>query len=208
MLYYKSPLSWPESIPVTSLMQQRSDNGFSPNMSLTEAINFLKEEIESANIGQAVLYCDVEQPAVERLRKKVGSRTGVCLHINYRERGYILTCDRWQRLEHNIYAIHLALRQWCNMVRWGIGSLSTLMTGFEVERSPESYAAEHGADNIVECLEEFGLGRKATLEDATAIYHRRAKILANDNEQLVKLNLAMDIIRNYFATKTSQEGDL
>ena len=205
MLYYKSPLSWPDSIPVTPRMQQRNDNGFSADMTLTDTLNFLKSEIEAAGIVHAVLYLDVEQPQVERLRKKVGSRTGACLHIKYRDKGYVITCDRWQRMEHNIYAMHLVLRQWCNMERWGIGSLSALMAGFEINYSDDDIADESVAfENIVECLKSFGLGATATLEDATAIYHRRAKALSHDNEKLVQLNLQMDEIRSYFLDKEAK----
>ncbi len=204
MLHFKSPLSWPESIPVTPLMQQRSDNGFSANITLTESINFLKDELESAGIGHGVLYLDIEQPHVERLRKKIGSRTGACLHIKYRERGYIITCDRWQRVEHNIYAMHLVLRQWCNMERWGIGNLSVLMAGFEIDYEDDVSVMKMVSENVIECLKEFGLGSTASLEDATAIYHRRAKSLAHDNEQLVQLNLKMDEIRSYFLRKESE----
>ena len=205
MLYYKSPLSWPDSIPVTPRMQQRSDNGFSTDMSLTDTLNFLKSEIEAAGIGHAVLYLDVEQPQVERLRKKVGSRTGACLHLKHRDKGYVITCDRWQRMEHNIYAMHLVLRQWCNMERWGIGSLSALMAGFEINYTDDDIADESVAfENIVECLKSFGLGGTATLEDATAIYHRRAKALAHDNEKLVQLNLQMDEIRSYFLDREAK----
>jgi hypothetical protein len=201
MLYFKSPLSWPESIPVTAKMQQRSDNGFSADMSLTDSINFLKDEIEAAGINHAVLYLDVEQPQVERLRKKVGSRTGACLHIKYRDKGYIITCDRWQKMEHNIYAMHLAVRQWLNMQRWGIGWLSMLMAGFEIEAGYDINDTPSSAEDIAECLKAFGLGSTATLDDATAIYHRRAKAYANDSEKLVKLNLQMDELRIYFQNK-------
>ncbi len=202
MLHFKSPLSWPEAIPATPLMKQRSDNGFSANITLTDAVTFLKEEIDLAGIAHAVLYLDMDQPQVERLRKKVGSRTGACLHLKHRDRGYIITCDRWQRMEHNIYAMHLALRQWCNMERWGIGTLSSLMAGFEIDyKDDAAFSAEMVSENIVECLKTFGLGMNATLEDATAIYHRRAKSLAHDSEQLAQLNIAMDEIRSYFLGK-------
>ncbi len=204
MLHFKSPLSWPESIPVTPLMQQRNDNGFSANITLTEAINFLKDELESAGIGHGVLYLDIEQPHVERLRKKIGSRTGACLHIKYHERGYVITCDRWQRVEHNIYAMHLVLRQWCNMERWGIGNLSALMAGFEIDYADDVSTVNMVSENVIECLKEFGLGSTASLEDATAIYHRRAKSLGHDNDQLVQLNLRMDEIRSYFLKKKSE----
>ncbi len=201
MLHYRAPLSWPESIPVTPLMKQRSDNGFSQNITLTDATNFLKEEIDLAGIAQATLYLDVEQPNIERLRKKIGSRTGASLHIRYRDRSYIITCDRWQRTEHNVYAMHLVLRQWCNMEKWGIGTLSSLMAGFEINYENDILNDYETIENIEECLKGFGLGANATLEDATAIYHRRAKAFAHDNEQLVQLNIAMDQIRNYFSRK-------
>ena len=205
MLHFRSPLRWPDSIAVTPFAKQSNDNGFSPNMSLTDAINFLKEEIEALGIGQATLYTDFEQPHVERLRKKVGGRTGACLYIGYRDHNYIITCDRWQRLEHNIYAMHLVLRQWSNMPRWGIGNLSTLMAGFEVEYTPDSIDIFASGDgDIVECLKIFGLSSSATLDDATAIYHRRAKAIAHDNDALVQLNLQMDEIRSYFMNKETE----
>jgi len=182
-------------------MKQRSDNGFSPSITLTDATNFLKEEIDSAGIAQATLYLDVEQPNIDRLRKKIGSRTGACLHIRYRDHSYIITCDRWQRTEHNVYAMHLVLRQWCNMEKWGIGSLPALMAGFEINYENDIFSADESVENIEECLKSFGLGANATLEDATAIYHRRAKSLSHDNEQLVQLNIAMDQIRDYFSRK-------
>ncbi len=203
MLSFRSPLRWPDSIVVTPFAKQSNDSGFSPNMSLTDAINFLKEEIEALNIGQATLYTDFEQPHVERLRKKVGGRTGACLYIGYRDHNYVITCDKWQRLEHNIYAMHLVLRQWSNMPRWGIGNLSTLMAGFEVEYIRDSNDT-FSSEDIVECLKTFGLGSSATIEDATAIYHRRAKSLAHDNDGLVQLNIQMDEIRSYFASKETE----
>lgn len=198
MLNFRSPLSWPSSIVATPFMRQRSDSGFSPNLTLTEAINFLKEEIENLTIGSAVLYTDIEQLHVERIRKKIGNRTGACLHIKHSGKEYIITCDRWQSLEHNIYSLHLVLRQWGNITKWGIGNLDMLMAGFEAGRS---YSEHSNSGDIAECLKIFGLGSTATIDDAIAIYHRRAKMVADDSDRLVKLNLHMDEIRNYFASK-------
>lgn len=198
MLRYKAPLSWPQSIPVTPRAQQRSDHGFSPSLTLIEALNFLDEEVKGAGFGDTVLYIDIEQPMVERLSKRLGNRTGACLHIKYQGQGYIFTCDRWQKLEHNIYALHLAFRQWRNMERWGVGSFSTLMAGFEADRTPDAVGT---SENTLESLQAFGLGDTATLDDAVAIYHRRAKSMMHDSDQLSKLNITMDEIRDYFASK-------
>ncbi len=111
----------------------------------------------------------------------------------------MLTCDRWQKLEHNIYALHLCFRQWRNMDQWGIATLPTLMAGFEVDRTPDKIGA---SEDAMECLSYFGLGNNATLDDAVAIYHRRAKTFSQDTEGLTKLNLAMDELRDYFSKKS------
>ena len=200
MIKYQSPLKWPSYIPATPLTKQRGDSGFSANMTLTDAIRFLDEEITAVGIKQAVLYTDFEQVNVERLRKKLGSRTGICLQVKHLNHEYILTCDKWQRIEHNVYAIHLAFRNWSSMEKWGIGSILTLMAGFEIERLQEVVQEE---ENLAEYLKEFGLGSTATLDDATAIYHRRARNISGDTEQLVKLNQTMDEIRKYFSLHTS-----
>ena len=202
MLSYKYPLNWPSYIPATALRQQRSDNGFSTNMTLSDVLLFLDEELSSAGIKQAVLYSDYEQINIERLRKKIGNRTGTCLHIKYRERNYIIACDRWQKLDHNIYALHLAFRQWANMEKWGIANMSILLTGFAID-SNDSITFAKEIEGNDDCLQFFGLGATATLDDATAIYHRRAKTIASNEDELVKLNQAMDEVRKYFANKNS-----
>lgn len=200
MIKYQSPLKWPSYIPAIPLVQQRGDSGFSANMTLDDALRFLDDEITAAGIKQAVLYTDFEQVNVERLRKKLGSRTGVCLQVKHLDREYILTCDKWQRIEHNVYALHLAFRNWSGMEKWGIGSIPTLMAGFEISRSQEEIKEE---EKLAECFRKFGLGSTATLDDATAIYHRRAKIISDDTEQLVKLNQVMDEIRKFFAENSA-----
>jgi len=202
MIKYQAPLKWPDEIPATPLLKQRTDSGFSPNMTLTDAVSFLDEEVTAAGIGQAALYTDIEQINIERLRKKLGSRTGACLQYKYSDREYILTCDRWQKLEHNIYALQLAFRNWSSMEKWGIGSIAALMAGFEIERSQEQVQE---VEKLAYYLKEFGLGSTATLEDATAIYHRRAKAVAEDEEKLLKLNQMMEEIRKHFFDKSTEQ---
>jgi hypothetical protein len=178
--------------------QQRSDHGFPTPLALVDAITYLEQEMQALNITSGILFLDIEQPMVERLRKKTGSRTGACLHIKYQGKGYVLACDRWQTPEHNIYALHLAFRQWASMERWGVGSVPLLLHGFESERVPETglMMDESAMDNWMLAL---GLGPTATLEDAVAVYHRRAKQSAQDPEMLSRLNALMDEARAHFA---------
>lgn len=198
MIKYQAPLKWPETVPATPLLKQRVDNGFSASMSISDAISFLDQELSSLGISQATLYTDIEQINVERLRKKLGSRTGACLYVKHLGGEYVFACDRWQKLEHNIYALQLAFRSWGSIEKWGIGSIAALMAGFEIERS---YSQVQQEEKVADCLREFGLGSTATIDDATAIYHRRAKSMANDEASLLRLNQMMDDIRKYFSNR-------
>ena len=215
MIKYLSPLKWPVHIPITPLQKQRSDNGFSPTMTLTDALRFLDEEVTASGVRQATLYTEFEQINVERLRKRISSKSGVSLQVKIFDREYTITCDQWQRVEHNVYALHLAFRSWCNMEKWGLGSLNKLIAGFGTNRTSDWDKSKatavaqpaRRADDMPDCLKEFGLGNTATLEDATAIYHRRAKTFATDEENLVKLNALMDEIREYFEKNNGKQAD-
>src|SRR5258706_6483281 len=169
MLSFESPLSWPEDMPATPLAQRRSDHGFPPQMSFAESVGFLEQELKEMQTGAATLFLDVAQPLSDRLRKKVGSRTGACLHFKYGERNYALACDLWQGMEHNIYALHLPLRQWRNMERWGVGTLPVLMHGFEAGRS----FGPGGSPGPAPGMGFLRLGPAAPPGDAPAVYHRR-----------------------------------
>jgi hypothetical protein len=174
---------------------QRSDHGFPPSLTLGESIGYLEQEISELH-ASGTLSLDVEQPLIERLRKKVGSRTGACLQLKHHGRNYALACDRWLAPEHNIYALHLALRQWRNMERWGIGNMPVLLEGF----APDHATAVTGRTGALQSwMEAMGLGPTATLDDAVAVYHRRAKQTSHDSEALTRLNLMMDEARAYFA---------
>jgi hypothetical protein len=195
-LQFESPLHWPASIPATPRANQRSDHGF-PAQTLSESIGYLEQELKELHASGA-LSLDVEQPLVERLRKKVGSRTGIALTIKYHGRTYHLTCDRWLTVEANIYALHLALRQWRNMERWGIATIPQLLAGFVPSVAAHASAP---ANSGVIWMEALGLGTTATLDDAVAVYHRRAKQVSHDQEAMTRLNQMMEEARAYFSSQ-------
>jgi hypothetical protein len=200
-LRFETPLNWPEGLSPTARSQQRNDHGFPAQLGLNEAINYLQEELGDERFLHATLSLDIEQPTVERLRKKIGNRSGACLQFKYAAKKYVLACDRWQAAEQNIYALSLTLRHWRNMERWGTGSLAALMNGFEASHTTLSGESALADRDYTGWMLAFGLGPTATLDDATAIYHRRAKLVSHDNAELMKLNVLMDEARQYFSEK-------
>ncbi len=198
-LRYSAPLAWPEWIPVTPRASQRTDRNFAPPMKLEESITYLETEVQAIQCN-AVLSLDIDQPLAERQRKKIGTRTGAALQLRFPHGNYVIACDTWLTLEHNIYALHLAIRQWRNMERWGVGTLPVLLKGFEPGVQTSTIARTPQWD-LPEWMEKLGLGPTATLDDAQAIYHKRAKHLANNSDELSKLNILMEEVRAHFAKR-------
>lgn len=190
----ESPLNWPDGQPATPRASQRNDHGFQGTLSLEESIGYLDDELSGLQ-SNAVLSLDVEQPLSGRLRKKTGSRTGAALHLKYHGRNYVVACDRWQTVEANVYALHLALRHWRNMERWGIAAFPVLLKGFE---PGQRHTADIQEEPALSWMQGLGLGTTATLEDAIAVYHRRAKQAARDSDALVQLNQMMEQARAHF----------
>lgn len=204
-LQFDAPLSWPHWVPVTPLAYRQTDRDFAPSVTLKKSIEFLQQEIDALGCP-ARLSLDVENPLSERA-KKVGSRPGAVLHLDYMGNDYVIACDKWQQMAHNIYAIHLAFRQWRNMERWGVAPLAVLLDGFsaqkEVQHKSTSINAKQSASPAgTSSLAKLGLASSATLDDAQAVYHRRAKKVADDSDALAELNNVMEGVRAYFAKQS------
>ena len=195
-LAYESPLKWPDSRPVTPRTGQRADHQFSQALTLDESLNFLLEELKEIPAQKLTLSTDMSDISSERLRKRAGVRSGACLYMKWGGKQYALACDRWQKLEHNIYTLHLTLRQLRNVERWGVAPLAVLLHGMELGSIIQPGLEQSTASpSAAEWMTALGLGPTATLEDATAIYHRRAKTLSANETALTQLNLIMEEAR-------------
>lgn len=186
---------------MTPLVYRRMDHNFAPPMKLEESIQFLESEMKEIGCS-GTLSLDIDQPLVDRLRRKLGSRIGAALELEYMDQVFVIACDSWQLMEHNVYALHLALRQWRGMERWGIAPMVVLLEGFAVRTTAKPAEQAVATNSQPTWMQHLGLGPTATLDDAQAVYHRRAKKIASDTEALVKLNNTMEEVRAYFAAKS------
>ena len=189
-----TPLRWPSGVSETPLKSRELSNNFQQNLTIDEALHMLEEEIGALAPERAVLHSDYAQLNVERLRKKQGNQPGTWLEIKYHGKVYAFTCDKWSLIEQNIYALHLVVRNYRLMEKWGVADLPKLMAGFASGHLATTTAAEAGVAHE-EWMQILGLGPTATVDDAHAVYRRRAKLAANDPENLIILNNAMDSAR-------------
>lgn len=192
---FKHPLRVPKGWLTTPTHQRTFNESFKPDMTMKEALMYIKEELERFGARSAVVFTDVENINNERLRRKSGSETGVSVQLGLGEQRYEFFCDSWQLLEHNLYAISLLLRNFKNMERWGVGELSKLMRGYLDTAYGGDDDIAHSVIDASDWRSALGLGPTATLDDADAVYRRRAKVVASDPEALMLLNRAIEAAR-------------
>lgn len=201
-LRYESPLRLPSGWVRTPLGQRSYDNSFSRNLTFAEALDYLEEEIRQIAPNDSVrIYSSYEQLRSERSRKALSKETGICVQIHHSLGGAMMACDKWALTEHNIYALSLGLRALRQMESWGIAKTQMLYQFFSSHAegdapSRATQAMTHDG-SLADWMLALGLGPTATLEDANAIYRRRAKDIAHDEHKLIELNLAMDSARKY-----------
>ncbi|MCH2546066.1 MAG: hypothetical protein MK052_00435 [Alphaproteobacteria bacterium] len=194
---FSHPLQWPNGFPRTEKWEKSINNSFKVGLTLQEALTFVYDELNELGAKKATLFTDYENVEQPRSVRRVGSDNGAALSFEYNEQVYRMACDRWVNLEQNIYAIHLAIRNMRHIVLWGVGNVENVFGGYST-KAQQSAQPRSGATNAKTAHTtdgwrlELGLGPTATLDDAQAVYRRRAKNFANNQEELMKLNLAMD----------------
>ena len=199
---FNFPLIWPGNIERTPKWDRSINQNFKHGMNMEEALMFLKEELEALPAQSATLLTDYQGLENPRAMKKMGQENGVVLRLKYKDRMYEFACDRWVQVEHNVYAIHLVLRNLRTISAWGVGTPDQPFGGFAQgvgDASPNVPYERRKKDRRTVAgvqLEEWrlflGLGPTATIEDAHAVYRRRAKLVAENQQELTRLNLAMD----------------
>jgi hypothetical protein len=200
-LLFEFPLRWPVGKARTASTERQFQSGFSPHLELDEVLAMLEDEISTVQVqSRFCLSSDIEHLEKPHARKRKSGQAALALHISLFQQDYALACDKWFYLEHNLYAIYLSLRNLLAIERYGVASLSELLSGLRGNTpSTAGFSTLRPAANSEDWRSILGLGATASLEDAHAVYRSRVKSAANDQEALLKLNLAMESARKQLA---------
>lgn len=203
-LHYVCPLKLPAGVQVTPKSQKRYDSGFSPSLTLDEALGYFEQEcLHFPQEARVTLYSHYDQIANARARQKQGEDCSVCCEVQMHGETYYFVCHRWGLTEQNIYALHLTLRALHNIVRWGVSDYGSLLSAFsaqgktaQIAAAPQANAAE--LVNRGQWLAILRLNDDATLAEANEAYRFYAKKAAGSEEGLLRLNQAIAAAREYF----------
>ncbi len=192
----KTPLIWPDRVPETEAhIRSVPTSGISPNLPFQDALQYLSTEAFIFPCELIILTTNYEHIAETGLRKRVAGSPGASILFHYEEIQYLIPCDRWSSTPHNIYALHLMLRNIMQNVKWGFGPLPILLQGYVTHGDAASASSVTTVSASSWWLQYLGLGTTARLSDANAVYRSRAKEIGQDEEKLLKLNEAISLAR-------------
>lgn len=179
------PLYWPEGRQKTSdskRQRSRFNTGFGA------AVNLVFAELRRLDARNGVVSTNVplRRDGLPLASAKRVDNPGVAIYFIYKNKQTCFACDRWDKVEDNIYAIAKTIEAMRGIARWGTGDmLDAAFTGFTALPPPPDWRAV--------------LGCPKTIEDAEIKFRFLARQAHPDtggsHERMSELNAAMEIAR-------------
>jgi len=113
------PLAWPIDFPRTSVP---TASRFKPH-TLSQAIDELKRQLEISNASDLVISSNMTLGHIPKDK-------GVCIYFKLRGRRYALPCDKWSKIEDNLWALAKYVESTRLQRGWGVGSMEKDYAGY------------------------------------------------------------------------------
>lgn len=192
------PLSWPEHWPRTDKYRVKSAQFH--DKTIASAVDILVKEVNRLN-GRYVTFDDPKLIISTNLRPKLGglpasgqaqpTDKGVAVYFDLKLPNkaipVALACDRWDRVEHNLYAIAKHIEALRAQERWGVG---------KVEQAFRGYVAIPERTNGIAWWITLGTAHNATEEQITEAFRALANVhhpdKGGDPEKFMEIRQAYD----------------
>ena len=133
------PLHWPEGRPRTPVYK-RQRSRFSTGFGA--AVNLAVDELRRLGARHAVISTNValRRDGLPLASAKRVEDTGAAVYFLYKEKQTCFACDRWDKVEDNIYAIAKTIDAMRGISRWGTGDmLDAAFNGFVALPPPSAW---------------------------------------------------------------------
>ena len=125
------PLSWPSGWPRTkkptrSRFGQRSDKHYClQKISMTKARGDLLDELRMLGAHNVVISTNLalRLDGLPRASQRTPDDTGVAVYFTLKSQQKCFPCDKWDRVEDNLYAIAKTINALRGVERWGSKSM-------------------------------------------------------------------------------------
>jgi len=144
------PLFWPLHIPRTRVRQSAkfstkkdTEHGWkrSERKSLTEALDALESEYSKLDVSGVVLSTNLSLrlDGLPKAGQAKPSDPGAAFYFTRKGQRICMPCDKWDRVEDNIYAIAMHIGAMRGMERWGVGTTEQAFAGYKALTSGEDW---------------------------------------------------------------------
>ena len=164
------PLQWPHGRPRTKF-PERSRFG---SRSVDAATKELFSEIRLLGAGTPVLSSNIKlrRDGLPHSNQSPPIDKGVAVYFTHKKQAMCFACDRWDRVQDNIYAIAMTIGALRGIERWGSGSMvEQAFTGFVALPAPKD-------PHVI-----LGVRPGASAEEIDAAYRQKAKAAHPDNKE-------------------------
>jgi len=145
----RHPLCWPTGWPRTQsyarnpskFLRSYSQAGTgSRQHSMAEGASLLSAELERLGATSAILSTNVEMRLDNTPRSNTAKPAdpGVAVYFNLKGKRLVLACDKWNRVEDNVWAIAKHVEAIRGQNRWGVGSVEQAFSGYAALPAPET----------------------------------------------------------------------
>jgi len=136
MIQFECPLQWLPQQPRTKY-PRRSQFG---NHSISKAGDYLADELRRLGAKEGIISSNLQQRLKQDgfyANQRVDD-AGVVVYFKLKGKSKAMACDKWDKPEHNLWALFLSVQAIRGLERWG-GSefLDGLFTGFTALPSPD-----------------------------------------------------------------------
>lgn len=207
------PLSWPPAWPRTAAHQRRtapffkvsSRPGSTPGSSYTQNVKRTTAQglddlmREAKNLGAQQLVISTNVPLRNDGLPYSNARQlddpGAAVYFKLKGRPASLACDKWNRVEDNLYAIAKHIEALRGQERWGVGSVEQAFAGYMALPPPGTSAGAAWWDVL-------GTAHDAPFDVVKLAFREKSRVAHPDNggshEAQVKINAAWDQARAAF----------
>lgn len=178
------PLTWPAGRPRAKWAQE---SRFKTTLGV--AIREVQNEVSRLGGGSLIISSNLplRRDGIPYANASQPADRGVAVYFTYKKRPMCFACDRWKKVEDNMWAIAKTIDALRGIERWGSGQMvEQAFTGFVALPAPE------------QPWQVLGLTSHATREEIDAAYRKLASEhhpdKGGDSQQMARINAARDAL--------------
>jgi len=190
---------YPLQYPVGKQRTIRPERARFGQHSVSQAINYLKDEVYRLGGKDLVISTNLvlTLTGIPKSGQRNPSDSGVAVYFKLKDKDQCFPCDRWDKVEHNIWAIYKSIEALRGLERWGAKDMvESAFKGFQALPSP---------DQITNTKVRYFAGCN-TLSEGKERFRNMVAELHPDNKETGDQNKFIELNNQYTQFKQSMEG--